>query len=62
MHTNTRSGRCDVADQQRAALARGDVRPAGDGARHARGDLRARVQRAAHALQVALDGVVGDAN
>src|SRR4051794_9349965 len=52
-------GVVEVADEQRAALAGLDA-PRVDGARDARGDLELRVQGAAHALQIALGGVVGD--
>src|SRR5262249_14934817 len=49
-----------VPHQQRAALSRRGP-PGLQGLPHARGDLRARLERAAHTLQVALDGVGGDA-
>src|SRR5215213_8223022 len=49
----------EVADEPGAALARLHA-PGGDRAVHARDDLRACVERAAHALAVAIDGVIGD--
>jgi hypothetical protein len=47
--------------QQRAALSR--RRAAGlDGGADAGGHLGAGIERAAHALEIAVDGVVGDAD
>ena len=58
MQTKITSGR-SRSRTERAALARLDATGL-DRLADPRGDLRARVERAADALQVALDGVVGD--